>query len=157
MIESASTSAPAPVGGPVDKPLVTCRARQALVRRAAERKLSLARLSAGIGRNPAYLQQFVTRGSPKRLAEDDRRVLATLLCMPEAELREPARPAPAAPTAPVTPASVDEESFVEEFARELWEGSDDRSWDEAGDYWRDAYRKQGRLAAGILKRRGLLG
>ena len=33
---------------------------------------SYAALSRLLGRNPAYLQQFVTRGSPRRLAEGDR-------------------------------------------------------------------------------------
>lgn len=37
---------------------------------------SLAGLSRLLGRNPAYLQQFVTRGSPRRLEERDRRTLA---------------------------------------------------------------------------------
>jgi phage repressor protein C with HTH and peptisase S24 domain len=33
-------------------------------------------LSRLIGRNPAYIQQFIKRGTPRRLAEDDRRTLA---------------------------------------------------------------------------------
>jgi len=37
---------------------------------------SYAALSRLIGRNAAYLQQFVVRGSPRRLAERDRRLLA---------------------------------------------------------------------------------
>jgi len=43
--------------------------RNVLRRRAEERGLSLASLSARIGRNPAYLQQYVARGSPRRLPE----------------------------------------------------------------------------------------
>jgi hypothetical protein len=56
---------------------------------------SLASLSCLIGRNPAYLQQFVTRGSPRRLDEDDRRRLAIRLQVDERELgaREPWAPA----------------------------------------------------------------
>lgn len=37
---------------------------------------SLAELSRMIGKNSAYLQQFVKRGSPIWLAEDDRLLLA---------------------------------------------------------------------------------
>lgn len=37
---------------------------------------SLAALSRRIGRNAAYLQQFVDRGTPQRLPEDARLVLA---------------------------------------------------------------------------------
>ncbi len=39
----------------------------------------MAALSAMLGRNAAYLQQYVKRGSPRRLAEDDRRLLAQYL------------------------------------------------------------------------------
>lgn len=37
---------------------------------------SLAALSRLVGKNAAYLQQFVTRGSPERLPEDVREKLA---------------------------------------------------------------------------------
>lgn len=37
---------------------------------------SLAELSRMLGRNDAYLHQFIHRGSPRRLAEADRRLLA---------------------------------------------------------------------------------
>lgn len=37
---------------------------------------SLSELSRMLRRNPAYLQQFIHRGTPRRLAEDDRRLLA---------------------------------------------------------------------------------
>jgi phage repressor protein C with HTH and peptisase S24 domain len=53
---------------------------------AAARGDSLAALSAMIGRNAAYLQQFVTRGSPRRLADDDRRRLADYFGVAETEL-----------------------------------------------------------------------
>ena len=57
--------------------------RAALTRLAGERGLSLASLSAMLRRNPAYLQQFVTRGSPRVLAERDRRLLADVLGVDE--------------------------------------------------------------------------
>ncbi len=53
---------------------------------ANEQRRSLASLSATIGRNPAYLQQFVARGSPRRLLEDERRHLAIVLNVDEREL-----------------------------------------------------------------------
>ncbi|GAA0673473.1 phage repressor protein C with HTH and peptisase S24 domain [Sphingomonas insulae] len=66
--------------------------RSRLTALAAARGDSLAALSAMIGRNPAYLQQFVTRGSPRRLADDDRRRLADYFGVDEVELgAEPGR------------------------------------------------------------------
>ena len=53
---------------------------------AAARGDSLAALSAMLGRNAAYLQQFVVRGSPRRLAPDDRRRLADYFGVDEVEL-----------------------------------------------------------------------
>jgi len=50
------------------------------------RGLSLAALSARIDRNPAYLHQYLTRGSPRHLDEGDRYVLARLLGVDEVEL-----------------------------------------------------------------------
>ena len=47
---------------------------------------SLAGLSRMIGRNPAYLQQFVGRGSPRQLPEAERRRLADYLGVAEVEL-----------------------------------------------------------------------
>lgn len=56
------------------------------------RGVSLAALSAMLGRNAAYLHQFVTRGSPRSLAADDRRRLADFFGIDEAELgAEPPR------------------------------------------------------------------
>lgn len=61
---------------------------------AAEGGSSLAALSRMLGRNPAYLQQFVARGSPRVLAEDDRRRLAAFFGVDEGELGgAPAPPA----------------------------------------------------------------
>ena len=63
--------------------------RAHLLQFATERGVSLAALSALIGRNTAYLQQFVRKGSPRKLEEGDRRKLAQFLGVPESELREP--------------------------------------------------------------------
>lgn len=64
--------------------------REALERAAGARGESLAALSRLIGRNAAYLQQFVTRGSPRLLAEADRRKLARYLGISDVALGGPA-------------------------------------------------------------------
>lgn len=66
-------------------------ARARLVALAAQRGVSLAALSALIGRNGTYLQQFVRKGSPRKLEETDRRILAEFLGVDEAELGAPGR------------------------------------------------------------------
>jgi hypothetical protein len=60
--------------------------RQRLLDLAAERRVSLAQLSGLIGRNPAYLQQFVRKRSPRRLDEGDRATLARFFGVGEGEL-----------------------------------------------------------------------
>lgn len=55
---------------------------------AGARGVSLSQLSAMLGRNVSYLQQFVRKGSPRRLEERDRRRLADFLGVDEAELAE---------------------------------------------------------------------
>ena len=52
----------------------------------AARRVSLAALSVILGRNPSYLQQFVRKGSPRKLEEYDRRTLAQFFGVAEAEL-----------------------------------------------------------------------
>lgn len=56
---------------------------------------SYAALSRMLGRNAAYLQQFVTRGSPRALAEGDRARLAAYFGVAEADLGGPAEGAAA--------------------------------------------------------------
>jgi phage repressor protein C with HTH and peptisase S24 domain len=51
-------------------------ARAALEHLIQERGENYAALSRLIGRNAAYIQQFIKRGTPKKLEEEDRRVLA---------------------------------------------------------------------------------
>lgn len=60
--------------------------RNRLVELAAERGTSLAALSALIARNPTYLQQFVRKGSPRKLEEGDRKTLARFFGIPDREL-----------------------------------------------------------------------
>jgi hypothetical protein len=63
--------------------------RAALDRLLTERGLDYARISQVIGRNPAYIQQYIKRGSPRRLAEQDRARIAAYLGVSEAMLGGP--------------------------------------------------------------------
>jgi phage repressor protein C with HTH and peptisase S24 domain len=63
--------------------------RLVLERLCAERGEDFAGLSRMLGRNPAYIQQFVRRGVPKRLKEEERRKLARYFAVPEALLGGP--------------------------------------------------------------------
>lgn len=63
--------------------------REALKRMVQERGESLSGLSRLLGRNRAYLQQFVERGSPVRLEAKDREVLARYFGIDEEALGGP--------------------------------------------------------------------
>jgi hypothetical protein len=63
--------------------------RVVLERLCAERGEDFAGLSRMLGRNPAYIQQFVRRGVPKRLREEERRKLARYFAISEAVLGGP--------------------------------------------------------------------
>ena len=52
------------------------------------RGASLAALSELLGRTPTYLQQFIRKGSPRKLEEQDRATLARFFGVSEEELRE---------------------------------------------------------------------
>ncbi|MCF8708238.1 S24 family peptidase [Rhizorhapis sp. SPR117] len=52
------------------------RAREFLDQLIHERRENYGALSRLIGRNPAYIQQYIKRGSPRKLDESDRRTLA---------------------------------------------------------------------------------
>lgn len=67
-------------------------ARAALAALIAERREDYAGLSRLLGRNPAYIQQYVKRGTPRRLAEEDRRALARYFRVPESRLGGPEVP-----------------------------------------------------------------
>ncbi|MBX7535757.1 S24 family peptidase [Qipengyuania sp. GH1] len=60
--------------------------RARLVELTEKSRTSLASLSAMLGRNPSYLQQFVRKGSPRKLEEADRRKLAEFFGVDEVEL-----------------------------------------------------------------------
>lgn len=64
--------------------------RLVIERLCAERGEDFAGLSRMLGRNPAYIQQFVRRGVPKRLKEAERRKLARYFAISESLLGGPA-------------------------------------------------------------------
>ncbi|GLR46326.1 S24 family peptidase [Sphingomonas astaxanthinifaciens] len=68
--------------------------RETLRRLCAERGEDFASLSRLIGRNAAYIQQFIRRGTPRRLPERERRILAQHFGVSEQLLgAEPVAPA----------------------------------------------------------------
>lgn len=69
--------------------MVTADPRQRLLQLATERGASLSALSDLIGRNSTYLQQFIRKGSPRKLEETDRRTLARFFGVDESELGAP--------------------------------------------------------------------
>jgi phage repressor protein C with HTH and peptisase S24 domain len=69
--------------------MVTADPRARLQLLSRRHGVSLAQLSALIGRNSSYLQQFVRKGSPRKLAEGDRGTLARFFGVAEAELGAP--------------------------------------------------------------------
>lgn len=64
--------------------------RLVIERLCEERGEDFAGLSRMLGRNPAYIQQFVRRGVPKRLKEAERRKLARYFAISESLLGGPA-------------------------------------------------------------------
>jgi phage repressor protein C with HTH and peptisase S24 domain len=70
--------------------------RAELARLIEERREDYAGLSRMLGRNSAYIQQYIKRGTPRRLSEEDRRKLARYFDVDESLLGGPARqPEPA--------------------------------------------------------------
>lgn len=63
--------------------------RARLLQLASDQGVSLSGLSEMIGRNSTYLQQFIRKGSPRKLEETDRRTLARFFGVEEAELGAP--------------------------------------------------------------------
>ena len=60
--------------------------RKVLEHLCAERGEDFAGLSRLLGKNPAYIQQFIRRGTPRRLRENERRTLARYFSIPESML-----------------------------------------------------------------------
>ena len=68
--------------------------RERLLKRLRERDTNMKNASLAIGRNAAYLQQFIVRGTPKTLPEDVREALAAHLGLNPDDLRHRSTPPP---------------------------------------------------------------
>jgi Peptidase S24-like len=66
--------------------------RAALDQLIRENKEGYSALSRLIGRNPAYIQQFIKRGSPRKLDESDRKKLANYFGVTDSHLGGPREP-----------------------------------------------------------------
>lgn len=84
------------------------KVRAFLDEKIAERRSTYSDISRLIGRNPAYIQQFIKRGTPRRLDEQDRHTIARFLGISEHLLSglplKGAEPAP--PSGPAISVSV---------------------------------------------------
>ncbi len=80
--------------------------RQVIERLCAERGEDFASLSRMLGKNSAYIQQFVRRGVPRRLKEGERRKLANYFGVAETLLGGPAAQIDAGGLVPVKRSSV---------------------------------------------------
>ena len=80
--------------------MVTSDSRTRLLQLVGEQGASLSGLSEMLGRNSTYLQQFIRKGSPRKLEETDRRRLAQFFGVDEAELGAPEDISPALPSKP---------------------------------------------------------
>jgi len=63
--------------------------RSTLERLCAERGEDFAGLSRMLGKNPAYIQQFIRRGTPRKLGESERQMLARYFSVSESLLGGP--------------------------------------------------------------------
>jgi phage repressor protein C with HTH and peptisase S24 domain len=68
---------------------MTTDPRQVLEKLCAERGENFAALSRMIGRNDAYIQQYLRKGTPRQLGERERRILARYFKVPESALGGP--------------------------------------------------------------------
>lgn len=86
--------------------MATEKARLFLAEAIEKKGCSYADLSRLIGRNPAYIQQFIKRGTPRRLDEQDRRTIARYLDVSEHLLSGLQSPVEAHSPSPCLPKSV---------------------------------------------------
>ncbi|MFM7779963.1 MAG: helix-turn-helix transcriptional regulator, partial [Alphaproteobacteria bacterium] len=70
------------------------------------KRTDLKKASLAIGRNAAYLQQYLYRGIPKTLPEDAREALAAFLGVPEESLRPPKTESAVEPALPALAAAI---------------------------------------------------
>lgn len=82
--------------------------RDLILRLLEERDLTMKEVSLKMGRNHAYMRQYLKQGTPDRLEEDDREKLASILGVDEGDLRPtPPRIAKISTSAPLGDVSND--------------------------------------------------
>lgn len=87
--------------------------RETLDRLIREQGPDYAALSRMLGRNPSYIQQFIKYGVPRRLAEEDRRLLAAHFGVSEEKLGKFAAPSMQMPSPKRTTAHPVHDNLVE--------------------------------------------
>jgi phage repressor protein C with HTH and peptisase S24 domain len=90
--------------------------RRLVAKRIKDLGLNLAEVSRQIGMNAAYMQQFLERGIPRKLKEEQREKLATILKVDEVLLGAPLKSRHRAPPAPDGPVPDPEELSSEDVA-----------------------------------------
>jgi SOS-response transcriptional repressor LexA len=79
-------------GSSMDSSTDHIRLRTFVRERIEAQGLTMAEVSKSIGRNPTYIQQFVSKGVPKEFDEADRKLLAIILQVAPSKLMGPGRP-----------------------------------------------------------------
>lgn len=64
--------------------------RKLILETAKDRNIDLKEISLRLGKNHAYMHQYIHKGTPKRLHADDRAMVSQMLSIPETELGAPA-------------------------------------------------------------------
>lgn len=125
------------------------QARGALVDAAASRGVSLAALSVAIGRNRAYIQQYVTRGSPRVLTARDRQLLASMLAV-DADVLGPTKELSCVACSCELCDASDREDAIDALAAALYEGRVARgmirSWKNASAFSKRRFRQMAEAA-----------
>lgn len=116
--------------------------RQLIEQKAAAKRLPLSALSRSIGRNVAYVQQYVRRGTPRHLGESDRHTLAAILGVDHRQLIEPEQR--------LGENDNDREDRVEGLARAMWQRLGMCLWADASEQWQDTYRGMAAFAVDWL-------
>lgn len=117
--------------------------RELIEQRAEAKGWWLSELSRSIGRNVAYIQQYVRRGSPRQLAEQDRHTLAGILGVDHRRLMEPHQRGDN---------DNGRDDLVDGLACAMWERVGEVSWDDASDQWRDTYQGLASFAVDWLEK-----
>lgn len=126
--------------------------RNRLAELVEERDTSLAALSRLVGKNAAWMQQFMERGTPKALPERERRILSAHFGVAESELG--GSPDIGHRCRICTANDID--ALIEEVAERMWEQRrdlqmGDPAWADAGLYWQQTFREYARAMVDVVR------